>query len=85
MKPSTTIANLVNSIGSMDIEDDEDTDDEMVYRASMVKQRIARDAPSDVIEVRAHLNMKTMNASKIKCMQSLMEEQTHVFLEKWLK
>src|SRR5687768_14335929 len=54
MKPNTTIANLVNSIGSMDIEDDEDTDDEMVCRANIMKHRIAVDAPSKVIDVRAH-------------------------------
>ena len=55
MKPRDTIANLVNSIGNMDIDDEEDTDDdEMAYSAHMVRHRIAMDAPSDVIDVRAH-------------------------------
>ena len=55
MKPRDTIANLVSSIGNMDIDDEDDTDDdEMAYSAHMVRHRVAMDAPSDVIDVRAH-------------------------------
>lgn len=55
MKPKDTIANLVNSMGNLDMDDEEDTDDEdMVYHANMVRHRTSIDAPSDVIDVRAH-------------------------------
>src|SRR5688572_15022083 len=61
MKPNPTLANLVNSVGSMDI-----ADDEMVYRANMVKHRVAMDAPSDVIEVRAHFEYEDNECFKDK-------------------
>ncbi len=50
----------------MDIDDDEDTDDEMVYRANMVKRRIAMDAPSDVIDVRANFEYEDNECFKDK-------------------
>ena len=67
MKPKDTIANLVNSIGDLDIDDEEDTDDdEMVYHANMVRQSIPMDAPSDVINVRAHFEYGNIDCFKDK-------------------
>lgn len=57
MRPAsnkTVIANLVNSIAGMDIEDEEDTDDDMLH-CSAYMVRMAVDPPSDVITVRARL------------------------------
>ena len=57
MTPKSTAANLLNSIADMDLSDDEDTDDDDMIQSSygyMVKQRIAIDPPSDIIDIKAH-------------------------------
>jgi hypothetical protein len=58
MKPKATLANLVNSIADMAIQDsdDEETDDEILAPtySYMVKTRVSIDPPSDVIDVKAH-------------------------------
>ena len=47
MKRQQTIANLVNTLGTMDLQDEDDTDDEfMVSQVHMVKSRLQLDPPS---------------------------------------
>jgi len=55
MKPRDTIANLVNSLGDIELSDGNETDDDMLETSVfMVKHRIAMDPPSDIIDVKAH-------------------------------
>ena len=84
MKPKNTIANLVNSIADMELSDSEDhTDDDQMFNTDtyMVKQRIFRDPPSDIIDVKAHFEYGDTQVFKDSVMQFLMEEQIPVFLE----
>ena len=49
------VANLVNSLGSMDVSDGDNTDDDVLQSSAfMVKQRLSIDPPSDILEVKAH-------------------------------
>ena len=61
VKPKNTLANLVSSLGDMDIQSDSDndngneTDDDMLYsHGYMVRRVVPVDPPSDIIEVKAH-------------------------------
>ena len=55
MKLKETIANLVNSLGSIKLSDGNETDDDMLETSVfMVKQRSAMNSPSDIIDFKAH-------------------------------
>ena len=56
-QPKSTVANLVNSLGNLDLyeSDDDDTDNEALQTSSVYMiSRVQKDPPSDVIDVRAH-------------------------------
>src|SRR6187200_2710622 len=55
MKNKQTVANLVNSLADMTVDDDEDTDDDaMNCNAYMTRSWIPLDLPEDDIDIRAH-------------------------------
>ena len=57
VQPRATIANLVNSLGDMDIGDGNDIDDDaMQSHAFMVKARVFMGPVSDVLDVSAHFD-----------------------------
>ena len=67
MKPRDTIANLVNSLDDINLSDDNKTDDDMLETSVfMVKQRIAMDPPSDIIDVKAHFEYCDMDTGNNK-------------------
>ena len=61
MKSKDTIANLVNSLGDMDLGEDSDTDDDILQTSAyMVKQKVSIDPCGDSdgeLEIRTHLNL----------------------------
>ena len=55
MKPKQTVANLVNSLGDLNMDSDNDTDNDAIdVNTYMVRTRIPVDPLSDVLDIRAH-------------------------------
>ena len=55
MNKRQTVANLVNSLADMTMDNDEDRDDDAINcNAYMVKTRIPLEPQSDILDIRAH-------------------------------
>jgi hypothetical protein len=99
MRTKPTVANLVNSMGDLDMDDDEDTDDElMTTKAFMVCSRTSMDPPTglpdtqytpdpptDILEVRAHFEYGHTIIPKGSVYAISDGGQTHVSLERMLR
>ena len=60
VKPKNTLANLVNSLGNIELndKDSEDTDEDMLeFSTYMVRRTLPVDSPSDIIDIKARLNI----------------------------